>query len=143
MESGVVSVTALALVWVVGPVLAVLWLYANVLASIGILRDHELSRSMRLLRLVFVWCVPLLGAVLSLRVSSEESPYLLPSRRWLWPFLTLLSDRPESFSGNEVIDVAGESARSLPGQVGNLNAGAFNVAAGDSSAPSGDHGGSE
>lgn len=67
--------------WVVGTALVAMWLYANLLGCIGILRDRELSRSTQILRLLFVWCVPFLGAVLSLRVSSEESPHLLPSRR--------------------------------------------------------------
>jgi hypothetical protein len=126
---------------VVGLALAVLWLYATLLASFVILRDREIPRSTRILRLLFVWGVPFLGAVLALRVSSEESAHLLPSRGWLWPFLPLLADQPGSFSGNEVIDVVGESERALPGQTGHLNVGAFDAAAADSSAPGGDHGG--
>jgi hypothetical protein len=70
-------------------VIGLMLLYADVLASFVILRDRELSRLTWML--LFVWCVPFLGAVLA--------------------------------------------------QVGDLNVGAFNAAAGDSSAPGGDGGG--
>jgi hypothetical protein len=130
-------VSMATIVWIATLVIGLTLLYADVLASVVILRDRELSRSTWILRLLFVWCVPFLGAVLALRVSSEESPHLLPSRRWLWPFISLLSDQSEDFSGNEVIDVMGDSARALPGQVGDLNVGAFNAATSDTSPSSG------
>jgi hypothetical protein len=133
-------VSMATMVWIAALVIGLMLLYADVLASFVILRDRELSRLTSILRLLFVWCVPFLGAVLALRVSSEESPHLLPSRRWLWPFISLLSDQPEAFSGNEVIDMMGDSARALPGQAGDLNVGAFNAVTSDTSPSSGgDH----
>jgi len=54
--------------------IATMALYGAVLASVGILRDRELPRATQMLRLLFVWLVPFLGAIVALRVTAEESP---------------------------------------------------------------------
>jgi hypothetical protein len=71
----------------------------------------------RNLRLLFVWLVPFLGAVVALRVTAEESPDRVPARGWLWPFLPLLSDKHIHSQASGVIDLVGDAERALPGQV--------------------------
>jgi hypothetical protein len=48
----------LTAVWIAALVMGFVLLYVNVLPSIVVLRDRELPRSTRILRLLFIWCVP-------------------------------------------------------------------------------------
>jgi type II secretory pathway component PulF len=50
----------------------------------AIQRVRELTRFTRTLRLLFVWGVPFLDAVIALRVAAEESPDLMAGRGWFW-----------------------------------------------------------
>jgi hypothetical protein len=69
---------------------AVYAFYAAVLASFSVVRDITLAIVPKMARLVFVWLVPLVGAMSTLRAAAELNPDSLPSRRSLVPLIPLL-----------------------------------------------------
>ena len=75
--------------------------YADVLATISLIRDDTLTISGKLLRLVCVWLLPLVGALFVLRAAHELCPASLPTHKWLLPLRPILYVSRRHSSGTE------------------------------------------
>ena len=56
--------------------------YLDSVATLCVLLDRALVRRVAVLRIVVTWLIPLLGAILTIRVAVEESQQDLRSRWW-------------------------------------------------------------
>ena|ERR1700722_11661280 len=95
--------------------IALIAFYLALVATICIVRDRTLPRLTAISRLLVSWLVPLLGAILAIRVATEESPQNLPRRWWLWPLRPLLVDAAPAPGFAEVTDMRADAERILPG----------------------------
>jgi hypothetical protein len=95
--------------------IALVAFYLAVVATICVVRDRTLSRVAAVSRLLVSWWVPLLGAILTIRVATEESTQDLPRRWWLWPLRLLLIDAAPDAGFAEVTDMRADAERILPG----------------------------
>jgi hypothetical protein len=102
---------AIVLISVIGLTL----FYLGFVATLCIVLDHALSRRVALLRILVSWLVPLLGAILTIRVAVEESQQDLRSRWWLWPLRPLLFEAARDPGFAEVTDMRADAERILPG----------------------------
>ena len=90
-------------------------IYLSVVATICVVRDRTLPAATVTLRLVFSWLAPLLGAILTIRVATEESTQALSRRWWLWPLRPLLTDAAPEPGFAQVTDMAVDAERIVPG----------------------------
>jgi hypothetical protein len=101
--------------------MSVVYLYGAALASFCLLRDETLLTGPKLFRLLGVWMIPIIGAMLALRSAAEVSPQSLPGRWWLAPLVPLFRVRPSSGDpfpqGRSPIDAAEQQQ---PGQTRSL-----------------------
>jgi len=67
------------------------------------------------LRILVSCAVPLLGAIVVIRVAVEESQEDLRSRWWLWPLRPLLSEAAPDLGFAEVTDMRADAERIVPG----------------------------
>jgi hypothetical protein len=64
--------------------------YLGSIATLCVALDRALAGRVALLRILVSWLVPLLGAIVTIRVAVEESRQDQRSRWWLWPLRPLL-----------------------------------------------------
>lgn len=98
---------------VVTSVIAVSVIYLGGAATLCVVRDQSLTRRIAILRIMFSWFVPLLGAILTIKIAAEDSPQHLRSRWWLWPLRPMLAPEVSGFA--RVIDMRADAERILPG----------------------------
>jgi hypothetical protein len=64
--------------------------YANAIATLGVVYDHELNSFQKIVQLLFVWLVPVFGASFVLHFVYEHSPDSIP-KSWIpWPIRWLI-----------------------------------------------------
>jgi hypothetical protein len=102
---------ALAVILVIGLTV----FYLGSVATLCIVLDRALARRVAVLRFLASWLIPLLGAIVTIRVAVEESQQNLRSRWWLWPLRPLLSEAAPDSSFAEVTDMRADAERILPG----------------------------
>ena len=100
---------------VVISVISLCMIYLGIAATLCVVRDQSLARSSAVLRIVISWLIPLLGSILTIRIAAEESPQGLRSCWWLWPFRPLLSEEAPNRGYAQVVDMAADAERILPG----------------------------
>jgi hypothetical protein len=89
--------------------------YLDSVATLCVLLDRALVRRVAVLRIVVTWLIPLLGAILTIRVAVEESQQDLRSRWWLWPLRPFLSEAAADSGFADVTDMRADAERILPG----------------------------
>jgi hypothetical protein len=102
---------ALIVILVVGLTL----LYLGSVATLCVVLDRALARWVAVLRILVSWFIPLLGAIVTIRVAVEESQQDLRSRWWLWPMRPLLSEGAPDSGFARVTDMRADAERILPG----------------------------
>lgn len=90
-------------------------LYLGIAATLCVVRDGSLARSTAVLRILLSWFVPLLGAILTVKIAAEDSSQGLRSRWWLWPLRPILSEETPDSGFTQVVDVRADAERILPG----------------------------
>lgn len=96
-------------------IMALTAIYLAVVATVCVSLGRSTTRSIAALRIVFSWAVPILGAMVTIRVSSEESPSALGSRWWLWPIKGILAEKVPDPGSCESVDVRADAERIVPG----------------------------
>jgi hypothetical protein len=89
--------------------------YLGCVATLCVVLDRALARRIAVLRILISWLVPLLGAIVTLRVAVEESQQELRYRWWLWPLRPLFSEAVPDPGFAEVTDMRADAERILPG----------------------------
>ena len=84
--------------------MALVAIYLNALATLGIVYDHELSSFQKISQLLFVWLVPIFGAAFILFLVYQHSPNGIP-RSWIpWPISWLIFGKvPEPNKNREIL----------------------------------------
>jgi hypothetical protein len=100
--------------FVVMSVIGLTLFYLSSVATLCVALDRALARRVAVLRILVSWLVPLLGAIVTIRVAVEESQDLR-SRWWLWPLRPLLSETAPDPGFAEVTDMRADAERILPG----------------------------
>jgi hypothetical protein len=100
---------------VVMSVIGLTLFYLGSVATLCIVLDRALAHRVAVLRFLASWLIPLLGAIVTIRVAVEESQQDLRSRWWLWPLRPLLSEAAPDSGFAEVTDMRAEAERILPG----------------------------
>jgi hypothetical protein len=90
-------------------------LYLASVATLCVVLDRALIRRVAVLRVLVSWLIPLLGAIVTIRVAVEESREDLRYRWWLWPLRPLLSGDAPDPGFAEVTDMRADAERILPG----------------------------
>lgn len=75
---------------ILGVVIAIS-LYLNVLATLGSRKDDTLQAQQRVSWIVIVWLFPIVGSLLSLRSTAENSPASLLFLAGRWPVSWLIN----------------------------------------------------
>lgn len=91
------------------------WLYFALAATLRVAADRTLAPRITLLRILVSWLVPILGAILTIRVAGEESQQDLRARWLLWPLRCFLSEPTSDRGPFEVTDLRSDAERILPG----------------------------
>lgn len=102
---------AIVLMSVIGLIL----FYLGSVATFCVVLDRALVRRVAVLRILVSWLIPLLGAIVTIRVAVEESQQNLRSRWWLWPLRPLLSEAAPDSGFAEVTDMRADAERIVPG----------------------------
>ena len=95
--------------------LALYSLALSILASKLVLEDRELSRGVKASRLVAIWLVPLVGAMLSIMVSLEFAVLTNQSRLWRWLAFPFMPRKVDEAGYRQTIDLAQDAENRLPG----------------------------
>lgn len=78
----------------------VIWLWLNVLATLAVRYDKELSSFQRKAQMIVVWVVPFIGAGIILRIVYDHKPDAIP-RSWIpFGFRNLIYGKPDSPNEN-------------------------------------------
>jgi hypothetical protein len=96
-------------------VIGLTFLYLGCVATLCVALDRALARRVAVMRILVSWLVPLLGAIVTIRVAVEESQQDLRSRWWLWPLRPLLRKAAPDRGFAEVVDMRADAERILPG----------------------------
>lgn len=97
-------------------VIGLTFFYLASVATLCVVLDRALAPRIALLRILIAWLVPLLGAIVTIRVAVEECGEDLRSRWWLWPLRPLVSEADPDPGFAEVTDMQADAERILPGQ---------------------------
>jgi hypothetical protein len=89
--------------------------YLSSVATLCVALDPALARRVAVLRILVSWLIPLLGAIVIIRLAAEESQRNLRSRWWLWPLQSLLSEGAPDSGLADVTDMRADAERILPG----------------------------
>ena len=89
--------------------------YLAVVATLCVCLDRPSDRVAFLLRIVFSWVVPVVGPLITIRISAEEFQLPLRRRWWLWPVRSILGDPPSSSVPPEASDIIASAEHVLPG----------------------------
>lgn len=100
---------------VVMSVIGLILVYLDIVATLCVVLDRALGRRVAVLRLLVSWLIPLIGAIVTIRVAVDESQKDLRSRWWLWPLRPLLSDGAPDPGFAQVTDMQADAERILPG----------------------------
>ncbi len=76
--------------------------YMNLLATLCLLLDAELSKLQRSGQIVFTWLFPVIGSSLVLYLVSYHSPEVIRRVYIPWPFRGLLDNNPLRQSDSDV-----------------------------------------
>jgi hypothetical protein len=94
---------------------ALTWVYLGCAATLCVVLDRGLAVRVAVLRILVSWVVPMLGAIVTVRVAVEECGEGLRSRWWLWPLRFVFSEGAPERGFAEVTDMRGDAERILPG----------------------------
>jgi hypothetical protein len=95
--------------------LAVVAVYLAIAATLCVSLDLALPRPIAAMRIVVSWLVPVVGPVLTIRVSAEESQIDLSRRWWLRPLKGIITERAVDPADVECVDLRADAERILPG----------------------------
>jgi hypothetical protein len=107
-----------ALFGVIGGLVLLYVVLLSILASKLVWEDVELLRGAKIARVLAIWCVPLLGAILSLMISLEFASVDGRARLWRWLARPYLPRPTEGRWAAEPVDLVEDAERRLPGITG-------------------------
>ena len=79
---------------VVSVVAVLLLIYMNILATLCLFLDPDLSKIQRNGQLIFAWLIPYLGASVVIHLVSQHSPEVAKRLYIPWPFRSMVDDKP-------------------------------------------------